>query len=157
MGKIKELRLQKKITQKQAADYLGISLRSYITYENEQGKINSIKYDYIVKKLESLNPVDEEHGILTIEDITNTCQRILNDYPVKYCILFGSYAKQKAMESSDIDLLIASDVNGLQFYDMVERLREELHKKVDVLNLDQLKNNLELTGEILQDGIRIYG
>ena len=27
----------------------------------------------------------------------------------------------------------------------------------DVLNLDQLKDNLELTNEILRDGIRIYG
>jgi len=28
---------------------------------------------------------------------------------------------------------------------------------VKVLDLEQLKDNLELTGEILKDGIRIYG
>ena len=39
---------------------------------------------------------------------------------------------------------------------MVEKLREVLHKRVDVLDLDQLKNNIELTDEILKDGIRIY-
>ncbi len=39
---------------------------------------------------------------------------------------------------------------------MVEKLRTALHKKVDVLSLEQLKDNLELTGEVLKDGIRIY-
>ena len=61
------------------------------------------------------------------------------------------------METSDVDLLISSDVKGLNFYGMVEKLRTALHKKVDVLSLEQLKNNLELTDEILKDGIRIYG
>ena len=73
-----------------------------------------------------------------------------------YCILFGSYSKGKAVESSDVDLLISSDVKGLKFYGMVEKLRTVLHKKVDVLSLEQLKDNLELTGEILKDGIRIF-
>ena len=73
-----------------------------------------------------------------------------------YCILFGSYAKGNAGDSSDVDLLISSDVKGLKFFGMVEKLRETLHKRVDVLDLDQLKNNLELTDEILKDGIRIY-
>ena len=56
-----------------------------------------------------------------------------------------------------MDLLISSDVKGLKFYGMVEKLRNTLHKKVDVLNIEQLKDNLEITSEILKDGIRIYG
>ncbi len=40
---------------------------------------------------------------------------------------------------------------------MVEKLRTKLHKNVDVLNLEQLKDNLTLTDEILKDGIKIYG
>lgn len=61
------------------------------------------------------------------------------------------------METSDVDLLVSSDVKGLKFYGMVEKLRTSLHKKIDVLSLEQLKDNLELTNEILKDGIRIYG
>ena len=38
---LKNLRLEKKLTQKQAAQMLGISLRSYITYENKLEKANS--------------------------------------------------------------------------------------------------------------------
>ena len=40
---------------------------------------------------------------------------------------------------------------------IVEEIREALHKKVDVLEINQLKDNLELTQEILKDGIKIYG
>jgi hypothetical protein len=39
----------------------------------------------------------------------------------------------------------------------VEEIRTALHKKVDVLDIHQLKDNLELTQEILKDGIKIYG
>ena len=157
MNTIKEIRIEKKLTQQQVADFVGISLRSYKSYENDEEKVGSIKYNYIVDKLQSINLIDEEHGILGIEDIKEKCKQVLDEYSVHYCVLFGSYAKGKAVESSDVDLLISSDVKGLKFYGMVEKLRAVLHKKVDVLNVELLKDNLELTKEILKDGIRIYG
>ena len=157
MSAIKEIRIEKKLTQQQVADIVGISLRSYKSYENDKEKEGTLKYNYILDKLKSINPVDEEHGILEMDFIIEKCKQILDEYPVHYCILFGSYSKGKAGESSDVDLLISSDVKGLKFYGMVEKLRNALHKKVDVLNVEQLKDNLELTNEILKDGIRIYG
>ena len=157
MGAIKEIRIEKKLTQQQVADIIGISLRSYKSYENDREKEGTLKYNYILGKLQSINPIDEEHGILEQDDIIVKCRRVLDDYPVHYCILFGSYAKGKAIETSDVDLLISSDVKGLKFYGMVEKLRNTLHKKVDVLNVEQLKDNFELTNEVLKDGIRIYG
>ena len=35
MGELKELRIEKKMTQQQVADLVGISLRSYKSYEND--------------------------------------------------------------------------------------------------------------------------
>ncbi|MBQ8138869.1 MAG: nucleotidyltransferase domain-containing protein [Lachnospiraceae bacterium] len=157
MGTIKELRTEKKLTQRQAADILGISLRSYKSYENDSDKVGTIKYNYIIDRLSDINRIDEEHGILEPDFIKEKCQDVFSEYPVHYCILFGSYAKGKAVETSDVDLLISSDVKGLKFYGMVEKLRTALHKKVDALSLEQLKENLELTDEILKDGIKIYG
>lgn len=61
------------------------------------------------------------------------------------------------IESSDVDLLIATPASGMRFYDLVESIREGLLKKVDVLNFEQLHNNPELMNEILKDGIKIYG
>lgn len=71
--------------------------------------------------------------------------------------MFGSYAKGKPTPTSDVDLLVCAAVTGLQFYGLVEELRERLRKKVDVLDQKQIVNNFELTNEILKDGIKIYG
>ena len=40
---------------------------------------------------------------------------------------------------------------------MVEELRTSLRKRVEVLDMNQLKENPELTEEILKDGVKIYG
>lgn len=157
MSELKELRMSKKLTQEEASALLGVSLRSYKTYENDLSKKSTLKYRYLLDTLEKYNDLDEEHGILTIDDIKNACKTVLDEYSVKYCILFGSYAKGKATETSDVDLLISTDVTGLRFFGIAERLRTELHKKVDLLDLRQLNNNEALLDEILKDGIKIYG
>lgn len=154
---LKELRKKKKLTQAACAKYLGIPLRTYQNYETDASKVGSIKYNFMLQKLEQYGFVDKTHGILTIEQIKNICAAVFEQYSVAYCYLFGSYAKGKATEVSDVDLLISTPVSGMRFYDLVESLREALQKKVDVLNHEQLNNNPELINEILKDGIKIYG
>lgn len=44
-------------------------------------------------------------------------------------------------------------MSGLDFFGLVEEFRESLHKKVDVLRLDDIRENKELLLEILKDGI----
>ena len=157
MSELKTLRIEKKMTQQQVADLVGISLRSYKTYENEPQKADTIKYNYIMDILNKTNIIDEEHGILEMNDITEKCKSIFDKYKVNYCYLFGSYAKGKATPVSDVDLLISADIKGLKFYGLVEEIRTTLHKKVDALDVNQLKDNIELMNEILKDGVKIYG
>lgn len=154
---LKELRKQKKLTQAKCSEYLGIPNRTYQNYENDMNKQDSMKYYYMIQKLEQYGLIDETHGILTIKEITDICSSIFSTLDVQYCYLFGSYAKGSASETSDIDLLISTSITGMKFYDLVESLREGLKKKVDLLTVDQLKDNLSLTNEILKDGIKIYG
>ena len=116
-----------------------------------------MKYAFILQKLEAYGFVDETHGVLTVEQIKDGCTAVFGDFPVEYCYLFGSYAKGKATDQSDVDLLIATSLTGIRFYDLVEALRERLRKKVDVLNREQLSDNPELVNEILKDGVKIYG
>lgn len=156
MSALKELRLSKGLTQKEACVLLGVSLRSYKTYENDDGKIGTLKYNYMIERLEKYVPIDEEHGILTLDDIKSACRSVLDEYPVKYCILFGSYSKGAATEKSDVDLLISTEITGLRFFGIAERLRTTLKKKVDLLDLKQLSENRDLIDEILKDGIKIY-
>lgn len=156
MSALKKLRLSKKLTQTEAAKLLGISLRSYKEYENNESKINTLKYRFILNELENHVVLDEEHGLLTLDEIKAACKKVFDEYNVKYCILFGSYAKNTATPQSDVDLLISTDIVGLRFFGIVERLRNELHKKIDLLDLRQLTENQDLLDEILKDGIRIY-
>ena len=157
MCKLKDLRTEKKLTQQQVADLVGISWRSYKSYENDEKKVGTLKYNYMMQKLAEINPIDEEHGVIDVEYIKQKCEEVFEKYDVNFCYLFGSYAKEKAKPTSDVDLLISVNVKGLKFYGLVEELRTALHKKVDVLDINQLKNNMELIQEILKDGIKIYG
>ena len=152
-----EARKSNAFTQVEAAKFLGVSLRSYKSYETEKEKQNTIKYNYFVEKLNKNSYIDEEHGLLTIDKIIETVEKVLKEYDIEYCYLFGSYAKNKQKENSDVDLLVSGNVTGLKFYGLVEKLRERLHKKVDLLDIKQLNNNQELLNEVLKDGIKIYG
>ena len=154
---LKELRKQKKLTQAECAKYLGMPLRTYQNYETDNAKASSMKYSFMMQKLQEYGYIDETHGLLTVDQIKEICADIFADYVVEYCYLFGSYAKGKAADTSDIDLLVCTPTTGMRFYDLVESLREGLRKQVDVLNYEQLKDNPDLVNEILKDGIKIYG
>ena len=112
MSALKEIRIEKGFTQSQAAKLVGVSLRSYKSYENDKSKIGTIKYNYMLEQLTKINLIDEEHGILTQDSIIKKCSVVFQKYNVEYCYLFGSYAKGKAKPDSDVDLLISSDVKG---------------------------------------------
>ena len=51
MVDLKKLRIEKKMTQQEVADLVRISLRSYKSYENDEEKQDTIKYNYIVEQL----------------------------------------------------------------------------------------------------------
>ena len=130
---LRELRKQKGLTQIECAKYLGIPLRTYQNYENDTAKSTTIKYMYMIQKLEEYGFVDENHGILNIKQITDICNEVFSEFEVEYCYLFGSYAKHKATENSDVDLLISTSVSGFKFYDLVETIREKLRNRTKEL------------------------
>lgn len=154
---LKRLRKEKGLTQIECAKYLQIPHRTYCRYESDESKINPIKYQYILDKLNNYGFIDEEHGVLTLEQIKKSCAEVFSEYGIEYCYLFGSYAKGKAKETSDVDLLVATTASGMEFFGLVEALRETLRKRVDVLDVAQLNNNPTLVREILKDGVKIYG
>jgi len=100
--------------------------------------------------------IDETHGVLTLDEIKESVEEVLSEYPIDFVILFGSYARGEAIGRSDVDLLISTSVTGMKFFGIVERLRVKLKKKVDLLDLKQLNNNEKLLSNVLREGVRIY-
>jgi len=57
--------------------------------------------------------------------------------------LFGSYARDEAVESSDIDILVAFKTPvGMEIVDLVLELEDLLNHKVDIITLNTIKNRL---------------
>lgn len=152
---IKEKRNKLKITQEELAEIIGVSSRTIRRYEN--GQIDDIKKHYILNLLNEMLKIDEEHGILQYDDIVKIVQDIVKRFYVEFVYLFGSYATNQATAASDVDLLIKTNEKGIKYFGLIEELRVGLKKKVDLINVDELKNNQELLIEILRDGERIYG
>jgi len=154
---LRTIRKDNKLTQQEASKILGIPLRTYIRYEKEEEYQNSYKYASLCNKLYENFRVDEEHGILTIEEIKIRIKIIFTKYDIEFAYLFGSYAKGCAKDKSDIDIMICSDITGLDYFGLVEELRNSLNKKIDLVRLKDIKVGSELLTEILRYGIRIYG
>lgn len=152
---LKELRKQNNLTQKEAALLVNIPYRTYVRYEENVTNKDSFKYQMILKVLEEKTKLDEEHGILSIDKIKELVIPILKMKNIKYCYLFGSYARGNQKENSDIDLLVDTDITGLDFLMLVEEIRNTLHKKIDLLRLKDLKSDNPIILEILKDGTRL--
>lgn len=98
-----------------------------------------------------------ENMVLKLDSIKVICGVTFNKYNVDAAYLFGSYAKDNAKGDSDIDIMIVSSVDGIEYYELVAELEENLRKKVDLIRLEAAVQNIKLLNEILKDGIKIYG
>ena len=104
--------------------------------------------------------ITETKGLLTIEAIRETVKNLFEEeYPgmIDFCYLFGSYAKGYAKENSDIDLCVSTSLSGLSFAGLSEKLRLALGKRIDLVRLNNLADNVQLINEIMKEGVKIYG
>ena len=152
---IKDIRKQNHLTQKEAALLVGIPYRTYLRYEENESYVGTYKYNKILEDIIAKTKVDEEHGLLTIEKIKELIAPILLKHNISYCYLFGSYAKGCPKQNSDVDLLVDTDITGLEFFNLIEEIRSVLHKKIDLLRLGDLQANNPIILEILKEGIRL--
>ncbi len=57
--RIKIVRTSEKLTRQEAANRIGVSLRSYVSYENDATKSGTIKYRFFLHELEMIHKVVE--------------------------------------------------------------------------------------------------
>ena len=155
---LKGVRIQYNLSQIEAANIIGIPVRSLRRYELDENYGSTLKRQMFIELLNKHCEISEEKGLLTIDLIKQLLTDLFNtDYngEIEFCYLFGSYAKGTATETSDVDLYVSSSLSGLRFVGLIERARQVLHKKVDLIRSSELENNANLINEVLKDGIRI--
>ena len=150
---LKETRKQLGLTQPEAAAILNIAFRTYCRYEDEEQYEGTFKYNQILAILNDY----ASKAVLSLDLIKNAVSSVCLKYDVSAVYLFGSYAKSKARSDSDIDLMIVSGIEGIEYYQLLNELETKLKKKIDLLRLETAIQNVKLMNEILKDGIKIYG
>ena len=152
---LRETRNKYGLTQKEAALLIGIPYRTYVRYEESDSFSNSYKYRKMVEDLENRLRIDEEHGVLKLSDIKSALIPVLESHNISFCYLFGSYARGDASQTSDVDILVDTDITGFDYFSLVEEIRQALSKKIDLLRLCDLKPDNPIIVEILKEGVRI--
>ena len=153
-----DLRKEYGLSQLDAANICGVPLRTYVRYEGDNNYGSVLKRTAIVKALNDKCEITEEKGILSLDQITKGVRNIVETKyrdSVSMCYLFGSYAKGYATDKSDIDLCVSTELKGLDFVGLAEDIHIKLHKKVDLIRLDNAST--ELIYEIMKGGLKIYG
>ena len=86
---------------------------------------------------------------MKVEDVMEAAAKLCREFGAKKVILFGSRAKETALERSDIDIA----VSGVENIDLLIQKIEELPTlySIDIVNMDDCKN------ELLLKDIRQYG
>lgn len=157
---LKESRVAYGLSQIDAAKIAGVPVRTFRRYEMDEGYGSPLKRRMFIQLLEEQCEITEEKGVLTIAKIQSELTRLFESKykgEIDFCYLFGSYAKGKAADRSDVDLYIVSSLKGLRFLGLAEDIRQVLHKKVDALRPSELQSNMELMNEVMRTGIKIYG
>lgn len=96
--------------------------------------------------------------IYTLEEIKRMIEEVLLNTEIDKAILFGSYAKSKPTELSDIDILLDSNgkVKGLKYYAIIDMIQEKFKKDVDIIEKSEIDKNSKIEKEIERTGIVIY-
>ncbi len=92
----------------------------------------------------------------SVEDIKAITIPIFKEYNVRSAVLFGSYAKNTAVSSSDIDICVDSGLKGLRFFGLLEDVCTAVDRPVDLIDISEIDVNSRIYNEIQNTGVMIY-
>lgn len=114
--------------------------------------------DYQVSESSLLKDIYKRDNkpLYSIFELKNTLEPIFKKHKVKKAILFGSYVKGTADTRSDIDIVVETNLTGLDFYGLLGDVTDSLRFPVDLINKKSIKKNSEFEKEISKTGVVIY-
>lgn len=96
--------------------------------------------------------------VYTVEEIKLILKSILRNMPVYSVVLFGSYAKNTATKSSDLDFVIDTkeQLMGFKLYSLITKIEEAFNKQVDGFEKSEIIENSKIAEEIKKTGVIVY-
>ncbi|MCL2665965.1 MAG: nucleotidyltransferase domain-containing protein [Defluviitaleaceae bacterium] len=96
--------------------------------------------------------------MLTIDEIKSYVTPVAKKYPIEKVILYGSYARGDASETSDVDLVVESGgkMKNSKIFSLGGELLMVLPVRVDVYDILEIKNPSAMYENIQKDGVIIY-
>jgi len=96
--------------------------------------------------------------MLSIDEIKSYIIPVVEKYPVEKVILFGSYARGDASDTSDVDLVVESGgkMRNSKIFTLGGDLLMALPVRVDVYDILEIKESSPLHNNIKKDGVIIY-
>ena len=93
-----------------------------------------------------------ESNLSELEKITKKIKPVAKKYKLTLVWIFGSYAKNKQKEDSDIDVMVKTEdvAEGFKLAEVKFALEDALEKEVDIITTESIKNSL-LEGEDLEE------
>ncbi|KTE90035.1 nucleotidyltransferase [Desulfitobacterium hafniense] len=95
---------------------------------------------------------------MDVAEIKDKLFPIFEAAPIYQAILFGSFAQNKATDSSDVDIVIDSrgELLNIKFYGVLEDITQTLGRKVDLFEISEIRPGSPIDYEIRQQGVLLY-
>ena len=96
--------------------------------------------------------------MLSIEEIKSYITPVIEKYPIEKVILYGSYARGDASDTSDIDLVVESGgkMRNRKIFALGGDLLDVLPVRVDVYDILEIANPSAMYENIQKEGVIIY-
>ena len=156
---LKQIRNNIGLTQKVVSIYLGIPLRTIQNWEEGTRIPNEFVLEAAVEKLLEKNQrqtFSKEEGVYPFSLLKKEVVKLAIKYNISKVVLFGSYAKGLAKPTSDIDLVITTDITGLEFFGLLDDFVNTLNKDIDLIREKDIIKGSQVDEEIKKTGVIIY-
>ena len=96
--------------------------------------------------------------MISMEEISQRLTPVFDENGITRAVVFGSYAKGTASETSDLDIVIETEphIRGLKYYGVLGRVVDVLGMEVDMIPRRSIKPNSPIEKEINETGRVIY-
>lgn len=146
------------VTKNGVSDLVIMSSDKYDSLNNNDYSFET-KENYISEpnSLDEYIKIRDKKPLYTILELKQTLSPIFKKHKVKKAILFGSYVKGTADTRSDVDLVVDTDLTGLNFYGLLGDVCDSLRFPVDLVDKKSIKKGSDFEKEIERTGVTIYG